>query len=88
MMINLTEEETWDFIFGDAEGYTFIEGTEQIVDKRRWSVDMEKVFVHDETGKFYKFCWDAPATESQEGQDLNGTLREVEKKTKTVTYYE
>ena len=87
-MSDLTEEETQEWLFGDVEGFTYVEGTEQSTGRRRWSIDMEKVFVEDSTGKFFKFCWDQPASESQEGQDLNGTLHEVEKKTKTVTYYE
>lgn len=64
---------------------------DNIIGKRRWSVDHECIFKHD--GKFYRTTYEVGATEYQDGQPYQDAGDEIEckevfAKEKVITVYE
>lgn len=85
--MKLNEEDYMGIVWGDNDAFELIK--DDIIDTGRWDVQHEVVCKHIESGKFYTFCYQAPATEMQEvdhPSDL--VLCEVRPVEKTVIVYE
>lgn len=85
-IIRLTEDEFDDFLWGDNKDYEAVAG-KKIVDRRRWSVTMSRVYKKLSDGTFWELVWDEPATEQQDGQEYNAYMHEVEPKEVTIIQY-
>ena len=85
----LTSEDARRVVFGDIEGWREIES--KVIDTTRWSVIEEGVFFHEDSKKFYEFCWSSGATECQDERpfeyDDEVAPVEVEAKEVTTTVY-
>jgi hypothetical protein len=66
--MKLTGKEARDVIYGDSDDWEEVTGTVLIVDKSRWSIQKEGVFLHKPSKKHYEFYWQVGATEMQDEQ--------------------
>lgn len=74
----------------EVGGLKFVPGTQRSVERRRWYVVTDRIFVHTGTGAFYRFRWHEPATESQEldlEHDGSTTLHRVYPSELTIVVY-
>ncbi len=64
LKLDLTVEEARNIVWGDHEDYETI--SDNIIDKRRWSIDCEIVVKRKSDGKFFRDNYSRAATEVQE----------------------
>ena len=64
--MKLTKEQGNDLAYNCLPGWELVRGTENIIDQRRWVTTHEAVFLHVESGKHYRMCYDLGSTECQD----------------------
>ena len=62
--MKLTKEEGRQLVYEDLKGWS--KEKSQIIGTNRWSIIYEGVFLHENSGKYYKTTWSTGATEQQE----------------------
>ena len=69
--MKLTKEDAQEIAYTRVgrtyEGKTVL--SDEITGQGRWTIDHYTVFRLDADGTLWGFCWDAPATECQEGSE-------------------
>lgn len=81
--IESTPWEVYDILEELQVSYKSV--SEEILSINRWSITTQKVLQIED--RYLEMVWDAPATESQEGQDTNMEINEVFPHKKTITVY-
>lgn len=66
--MKLTGKEARDIVWGDSDDWEEVINTVRAIDKSRWSIEKEGVFLHKPSNKYYKFYWQVGATEMQDEQ--------------------
>jgi hypothetical protein len=85
--MKLTGQEARDVVYDEADEWSEVKGTEEMVDQRRWVTVFEKVFLHVPSGKYYRFCYEQGSTECQESclYEYEDFVEPVEVELKEVT---
>jgi hypothetical protein len=84
--MKLNKEEYMDIVDGYNPNFKLIK--DDIVDTSRWAVQHDVVCQHIESGRFYLFGYDVPATEMQECDNPETIeLIEVQPVAETIIVY-
>lgn len=68
---SLTGDEARLVVYGNHVDWTPVADTEKIIDHRRWSVTYTGVFYCKPLGRHFRFVWDQPASECQDGRPFD-----------------
>lgn len=60
--MKITKEEAIDVVFNNSPDWKSVE--KEIVGQRRWVTEYESIHKHIPSGKYYRFYYDLPSTES------------------------